>query len=213
MSALTITATPTPVAVTPPALPPAQTAPQLYRLSVAQYHEMGRLAILTENDRVELLEGLLVEKMTIYPPHRWSVRKLYKALGRTVPPGWFEDSQQPITLDDSEPEPDGMVIRGDPDQYSGRHPGPEEVGLVAEVADSSLDEDRGRTKRIFARANIPVYWIVNLVDRQVEVYTHPSGPADDPDYRQRQDFGPADTVPLILDGQEVARIPVSELLP
>ena len=185
----------------------------LYRMSVEQYHEIARQGIITGSDRVELLEGLLVQKRTIYPPQRWTVRRLLKTLGRNVPPGWFEDSQQPITLDDSEPEPDGMVIRGDPDQYPDRHPGPREVGLVAEVADSSLDEDRGRTKRIYARANIPVYWIVNLVERQIEVYTDPTGPGENPDYLQRNDYGPNDVIPLILDGQEVARIPVSDLLP
>ena len=84
---------------------------------------------------------------------------------------------------------------------------------MIEVADSSLDEDRGWKKQIYAHARIPVYWIVNLVARQVEVYTDPTGPADQPDYRQRRDYGPTDEVPLVLDGQEVARIRVSELLP
>jgi Uma2 family endonuclease len=174
---------------------------------------MARHGILTAHDRVELLEGLLVQRMTIYPPHRRAVRKLSKALGAHAPAGWYEDVQAPITLDGSEPEPDGMVIRGDPDQYPDRHPGAQDVGLVAEVADSSLDEDRGRMKRIYAAAKIPIYWIINLVDRQVEVYADPTGPANQPDYGQRRDYGPTDMVPLVLDGQEVARIPVSDLLP
>jgi Uma2 family endonuclease len=216
MSTLTAPSKPVPAPTIPgsaPTIPPPAAAPRFYRLSVEQYHEIARHGILKPSDRVELLEGLLIQKMTIHPPHRWAVRKLGKTLGRYLPAGWFEDIQQPITLDDSEPEPDGSVIRGEPEQYAGRHPNALELGLVAEVSDSSLDEDRGWKKQIYARARIPVYWIVNLVDSLVEVYTDPTGPADQPDYRQRRDYGPTEEVPLVLDGKEIARIPVSALLP
>ena len=209
MSVLTAPTMLTPMPVTPS---PSST-PQIYRFSVAQYHEMARLGILTENDRVELLEGMLVEQEMINPQHRRSVRKLSKVLARVVPAGWYDDVQQPITLEDSVPEADGMLIRGDPDQFPDRHPGAKDVGFVAEVSDSSLGEDRGWKKRVYARARIPSYWIVNLIDRQVEVYTDPTGPAPQPDYRTRQDYGPTDAVPLVIDGREIARILVSDLLP
>ena len=106
-----------------------------------------------------------------------------------------------------------MVIRGQPRDYLEHHPLARELALVVEVSDSSLGHDRGFKKAIYAAAAIAVYWIINLVDRQVEVYTDPTGPADPPDYRQPQDFGPADEVPVVIAGREVARIPVRELLP
>jgi len=84
---------------------------------------------------------------------------------------------------------------------------------VMEVADTSLDQDRGTKKRIYAEAGIVIYWIVNLVDRHVEVYTDPTGPADVPDYRHRRDYDPAEEIPLVLDGAEAGRLPVHELLP
>jgi Uma2 family endonuclease len=113
----------------------------------------------------------------------------------------------------SEPEPDVAVVRGSDDDYSDHHPGPEDVPLLVEVADTSLRRDRGFKKAIYAKARIAVYWIVNLIDRRVEVYTQPTGPAAAPDYGQHQDFGETDQVPLVIEGREVARIAVSELLP
>jgi hypothetical protein len=94
-----------------------------------------------------------------------------------------------------------------------RHPGPGDIGTLIEVAESSLASDRGDKARAYARANILCYWIINLVARKIEVYTDPSGPDLHPRYRQHQDFDIQTAVPLVLDGQEIARIPVAELLP
>jgi Uma2 family endonuclease len=118
-----------------------------------------------------------------------------------------------VTTADSEPEPDVAVIRGLREDYVARHPGPEDVGLLVEVAEASLDRDRGWKKRIYAAAEIPVYWIVNLVDREIEVFTRPSGPSDQPDYGTRQVFLPGDQVPVVLDGNEVGWIAARDLLP
>jgi hypothetical protein len=85
--------------------------------------------------------------------------------------------------------------------------------MLIEVSDSTLAGDRADKGRIYARANIPIYWIVNLVDRLIEIYTSPSGPIADPTYAQRQDYRPGDSVPLILDGITVTTIAVSDLLP
>ena len=104
-------------------------------------------------------------------------------------------------------------MRGTRRSYGNHHPAPADLALVIEVSDSSLADDRGFKKGIYAEAGIAVYWIVNLVDNQVEVYTDPSGAAASPDYLHRQDLGPADEVPLVIDGKEGARIPVRELLP
>ena len=185
----------------------------IWPLSVDQYHAMIHAGILTDDDPVELLEGWLVAKMPKNPPHRAVTRLIRQVLERLVPAEWYVDSQEPITTDDSEPEPDVVVVRGETRHYLDRHPGPHDVGLVIEVADTTLQRDRGFKKRLYARASIPVYWIVNLSDNQCEVYTEPSGPEPQPDYRQRQDYGASDVIPVVLAGVEVGRIAVQEFLP
>jgi len=193
-------------------LPPA-TADSLWRLSVEQYHEMVRQGIIAEDDRVELLEGLLVAKMTISPRHRRSTHRVQNALRGSLPSNYYVASPSPVTLTASEPEPDVVIVRGSDDDYPDRHPGIGDVLLVVEVSDSSLHRDQDFKKTIYAKSGIPVYWIVNLIDRRVESYSDPTALADKPDYLRRQDFGDGDDLPLILDGREVARIAVSELLP
>ncbi len=185
----------------------------IWRLTLDQYHAMIRQGILTDDDPVEFLEGWLVPKMPKNPPHRIATRKTRKALEKVVPAGWYVDSQEPVTLEDSEPEPDVQVIRGEPQDYHDRHPGGQDLGLAGEVAETTLQRDRGSKKRAYARAKIPVYWIINLPENQVEVYTEPTGPGAEPDYRQRQDYTPAEEIPLILEGREVARFRVADLLP
>src|SRR4051794_4925182 len=109
--------------------PTVQAGDALYPLSVDQYHAMIRAGVLNQDDPVELLDGLLVQKMPKNPPHRVGVKRLRGALERAVPAGWYVDSQEPVTLSNSEPEPDGMVARGKTEDYAGRHPGPDDVAL------------------------------------------------------------------------------------
>jgi Uma2 family endonuclease len=189
-------------------------ATALYRLSVEQYHDMIRKGILKDGDPVELVEGILVMKMTKNPPHRFATQTLRDLLPGLVPPGWFVDDQEPVTTQDSEPEPDVAVIRGERRMYleQGRHPGPSDTALVIEVAESSLHIDETVMLRAYARAGVPVYWLVNLIERRVQVYTDPTGPVDEPMYRTHQDYGETDEVPVRLDGHEVGRISVRDLL-
>jgi len=203
-----ITAAVSPVFVSPSSAP----ADDLWRLSVEQYHAMMEAGILLSGDPVELLEGLLVEKMSKNSTHRKANRRLRLILERLAPAGWFVDAQEPITTADSEPEPDLAVIRGDPDAYS-NHPGPQDLALVVEGSDATLQRDRTIKQRIYARAGVSVYWIINLIDGQIEVYTDPTGPDEKPSYRQRRDYGPADEVPFIIEGREIGRIAVREVLP
>ena len=174
--------------VTPQPMPtvtlsnPAVPDVPIYRLKVAQYEAMTAAGILTEDDRVELLEGWLVEKISKNPPHIL-------------------------------PEPDAAVIRGVRRDCVARRPAAADIGLLVEVADPSLEQDRGIKQRAYARARIPVYWIVNLIDRQIEVYAEPTGRAAEPTYGQRRDYGPADTITLVLDGVEVGTPAVRDLLP
>lgn len=185
----------------------------IWRLSVGQYHEMIRTGILTSDDPVELLAGWLVYRMPKNPPHRIATRLAQQALEAVVPAGWYVDAQEPITLNDSEPEPDVMIVRGETRDYRDRHPGPEDVALIVEVADSTLERDRGVKRMVYARAGIPVYWIINVLERVLEVYYDPAGAGEDADYRQRRDYGVSDSVPVMIGGLEVGRVAVRDLLP
>jgi Uma2 family endonuclease len=183
------------------------------RFSVAEYHKLIDIGLLTEDDNLELIEGYLVQKMPHNPPHDGTIDLVRETLKQLLPGGWMLRIQQAITLSDSEPEPDFAVVRGDRRTFLARHPGPADVGLVIEVADSTLAGDRADKGRIYARAAIACYWIVNLIGRQVEVYTSPSGPVASPVFSRRDDYRPGDLLPLTLDGAAVASPAVHELLP
>ena len=185
----------------------------IWRLSVEQYHKMIRAGILTENDPVEFLEGWLVHKMPKNSPHSISTKLIRQTLARTLPDGWYVETQEPITLQDSEPEPDVVVIRGSIRDYTERYATAEEVAFVVEVASSTLERDRRLKRRIYARAEIPVYWLVNLVENCVEVYTAPIGDSVEADYQQLQICHLSDAVPVVIEGQEIARLTVRDLLP
>lgn len=186
---------------------------RVLRLSVEQYHEMVRHGILRAGDPVELIDGLLVTKMGKNPPHVIALSHSRNTLEAQVGSGWHVRVQDPITLDRSEPEPDIAVARGAVEDYSAAHPTAVEIGLVLEASDTTLADDRGFKLRLYARNRIQQYWIVNLVDDQVEVYSQPSGPVDQPEYGECRVFLPDQSVPLVLDGRVVAHIPVEDLLP
>jgi Uma2 family endonuclease len=195
--------------------PPEQVSPPaslLHRFTVEQYHRLIDNGVLTTEDRVELLEGWIVDKMPHNPPHDGTVSRINRRILRLLPENWLLRVQAAITLAVSEPEPDLAVVRGPEDVYFERHPGPRDIALLIEVADSSLLEDRRDKGLIYARARIPVYWIVNLRDSCIEVYTQPTA-GRAPRYRRQHDFRRGESVPLILDGKEVAQIAVKELLP
>jgi len=190
------------------ALPPFP----VLKFTVADYHRIAEAGILVSGDPFELLAGWIVPKMTINPPHNKAVRLLNRRLGRLLCDDWVLQIQGAITLlPESEPEPDVVVAFGPEEKYEA-NPEAKDVVLVVEVADSSLERDRGSKLKIYARARIPVYWIVNLIDRKVEVYTLPRG-GRNPSYRRRQEFGPDDQLPVILDGARAGELPVSGILP
>jgi Uma2 family endonuclease len=185
----------------------------LVRLSVKQYHRMIDAEILLEGDPIELLEGLLVTKMPKKPSHRVVNRAILRNLEACVPEDThYVDAQEPITADSSEPEPDISVVRGQPQEFLHRHPKAAELAMVSEISDTTLDRDRGIKKRIYARENIPIYWIVNLVDMAIEVYTNPTGKSKNPTYRSRKDYGVKDKVSVIIDGKQVGSVVLERLL-
>ena len=112
----------------------------LWRISVDRYHEMIKAGSLTENDRLELLEGFLVEKMTVNPPQSFTTDQIRDELAAVIPPNYFVKSQQPITTVDSEPEPDVMVVVGEKRHFVNRHPGPEDVILLVEVSQRCIEK-------------------------------------------------------------------------
>jgi Uma2 family endonuclease len=114
---------------------------------------------------------------------------------------------------DSEPEPDLAMVRGPAGRYVEHHPGPEDVALVVEVAESSLAHDREAKGRIYARARIDEYWLLNLVEGRLEVHTEPSSRGAEAVYGRRLTLGTEDRVPLVLEGREVAAIAVRDLFP
>ena len=181
-----------------------------YRLTVDQYEAMVDAGIFTKHDRLELIEGLLVAKMTKKPDHSVGSEKCRRRIDRALPPGWHTRHEQPIRIPprDSEPEPDIAVARGEVEDYETRHPGPADIALVVEIARSSLAADRALA-RTFGGGGIPVYWIVNVVDRQLEVY---AGPIEG-SYPEPTILPESATVELIIAGEIVARIPVADLLP
>src|SRR5262245_8433824 len=182
------------------------------RFSVAEYHRLTEIGILTEDDNLELIEGYLIHKMSRNPPHDGTLHRTLKRLTRALPAGWDLRAQSAITLSDSGPEPDRGVVRGDAGGYMSHHPVAADVGLVLEVSDSSLDGDRLDKGRIYARAGIPIYWVVNIPDQQVEVYTAPSGSTPTPAYGQRDDYRPGAQLPFQLAGVLVATLAVQDLL-
>jgi len=179
------------------------------KFSVAEYQKLIDVGVLTDEDRVELLENYLVLKPPANPPHDSTMMTLDHLLQRMLPDGLLVYCQHGSDLPDGRPEPDLAVVRGDFRTSRARHPQPNEIVLMIEVSDSNLLRDRVDKGRIYARVSIPQYWVVNLVDRQIEVYTDPTGPV----YRRRQDFTPGMSVPLELNGQALGAVAVDEVLP
>jgi Uma2 family endonuclease len=144
-----------------------------HRFSLTDYEQMIDLGILTENDRVELIRGEIIEKMSIGELHAACVRKLTQLFGLRFAGRAVVSVQNPIRLTDSEPEPDVSLLAVREDYYATAHPEPPDVLLLVEVADASIDFDREVKREIYAENGIAEFWILNLVDRTLEVYRQP----------------------------------------
>jgi Uma2 family endonuclease len=178
-----------------------------------EYERLVDCGIFEPGDRIELIDGLLLVSEPQSSPHYTSIRLVERALWRAFGEGWDVRTQAPIALDDSsEPEPDVAVVRGALRDYAASHP--VDPVLVVEVSLSSLAFDREHKASLYARAGRPEYWIVNLVDRVLEVRR---GPAPEPaapygwDYAFVDVLGPTERVAAL--GAPAAQIPVGDLLP
>ena len=154
-------------------------------LSVGEYHQLGEF---NENGRrTELIRGIVIEKMSKSPLHRTLASILHHLLLAQVPPGHTVWKEEPLTLADSEPEPDVSVVRGSEKDFREAHPSTAE--LVVEVAISSVALDRENAS-LYAEAGVKEYWIVLGNQRQVEVYRHPKNGH----YEDKQTFGIGDSI-------------------
>ena len=144
-------------------------------------------------------------RSTAIPPRRSS--EPWRVACHPVGPG---DPSSPFEIPEyDEPEPDVTVVRGADEDYEHRIPNPDDVGLLVEISLTTLDQDRGKKLSCYAKSGIPVYWIINLVERQVEVYTG-AGPGG---YSSRVDFKSGQVVPFVIDGQPLPAIAVNDILP
>jgi Uma2 family endonuclease len=186
----------------------------LKHFTVAEYHTLIKLGILAEDGSCELLKGLVFHKMGKNRRHSLVTRRLRELLEPLMADcHCYVDSQEPLVALDSEPEPDVYIVRGKPKDYQDEQPAAKDVLLVVEVSEATLQADRGVKKWIYAEAGITQYWIVNLVSRQVEVFTRPSGPVEEPGFGNCQIVPESGEVAVVIDGREVGRLKASEMMP
>jgi Uma2 family endonuclease len=182
----------------------------LYRMGVDQYESLVESGVFTKRDKLHLIDGYLVAKMTQGDPRSTADDLCRDQLAGVLPAGWYLRSNKPVRIPPrSKPEPDHAVVRGKVRDYSRRSPEPADVALVVEIAESSLTADRKLMASVYGNAGIPIYWIVNLVDRQVEVYTGPTPTG----YAACDVYKPGSDVPVVIDGKVVGQIAVDDLLP
>jgi len=169
---------------------------RVHPVSVETYHRLGEMGALLED--VELLRGIVVTKMAKSPLHEFVAQVLMRLLLALVPPGYEVRPERPLTLGDSEPEPDLSVVKGRPHDWLLAHP--TTAALVVEVAVSSVDIDEGKAG-IYAEAGIPEYWIVQPEERRVIVCREPTPEG----YRSKATLSEADTLHCAsLSGVEIA---------
>ena len=183
----------------------APTAPTPHRFTRQEYHRLAESHLLAD-ERVELLDGVIITMSPQNSPHAATIHRLLFTLLPVVGDEAYIRVQAPIVLDDwSEPEPDIVICQPDPTDYAQHHPRADQVMVVIEVADSSLVYDQGQKAQAYAASGIPEYWVVNLADRTIAILTNPSRDQ----YQHEQLKGEDDSV-FPPGGQAIA---VSAILP
>lgn len=180
---------------------------ETYRFSVEEYHRLGEAGIFHEDDRVELLNGNIVIMAPIGVRHMKAVRRLINLLAKRYGNHCLIDAQNPVRIDGySEPQPDILLLRFEADDRN-EAPHPEDVLLLIEVADSSLQYDRSDKRRAYARNGVAEYWLLNLTSDELEVYRD----SDGQDYRTTLRLKRDDSIAPQAFPDEAVK--VSELLP
>lgn len=165
-----------------------------YPISVEAYHELGRLGKISE--KTELIDGVIIHKMPKDPVHSSIVIRLFKSISSILPAQYSVRPENPITIGLSEPEPDIAIVDYDEKEYISQHP--QNAHFIIEVLNTTLALDREKAT-IYAKANIPEYWIINLTTNEIEVYKNPSNSV----YESKEIFSKEATLsPEILPGWE-----------
>ena len=148
--------------------------PMRFRFSVDEYYKMIELGLIKDYEKAEIIDGEMVKKMSIGDRHAWVMDMLLRLLIRALGDEILVRSQNPLRLGDfDEPEPD--IVLADLTKYDGkRHPRPAETLIVMEVSDTSLRYDRDKKLPLYAAAEIPEVWIVNLPNDLIEVHQNPA---------------------------------------
>jgi Uma2 family endonuclease len=179
-----------------------------WRLTVDDYHRMSRAGILHEDDRVELIEGELIEMAVIGSHHFATVNKLNRQFSDEAGDTYIVSVQNPVRLSrHSEPQSDLALLRPHADQYASGLPGPEDVLLIVEVSDSTVTADRKVKLPLYAAAGIPDAWLVNIPRRSVEVHLEPRGGR----YQQVTVFRKGERIPLMVLPE--VSVAVEDILP
>jgi Uma2 family endonuclease len=188
---------------------PSQQGIRPRRWTREEYYRAAELGLFRPEERLELLDGEILEKMGPHKsPHAAAVAEAARVLPHAFGPGHHVRSQLPLILnDESEPEPDAVVVPGTGFDYQDSHPCAHDALLVVEVSDTTLHFDRGRKRAAYARAGVREYWILNLPERQLEVCRDPSGAR----YRSVTICGEQEMVTPLATPH--ASIRVSDLLP
>ena len=184
----------------------------MYRMTPRRFRKAIDAGVFGEN-RVELLGGFPFI-MSQNPPHVFASSRVNSALLALAPlPRWFVNKEHPLALGHWQPLPDVVVLRGPDTTYRARLARADDVALLVEVSDTTYLKDSGPKLRKYASSRIAVYWIVDLNRRLVEVRSGPFGNGKQAGYAHCDIYREGDEVPVVLDGREVGRAAVSELLP
>ena len=168
------------------------------KFTLEEYHRLVDLGFFTENDRIELIRGEIIKMSPKRTPHSVCNSQLWKQLYKLVGKQTEIRVQEPIVLfNHSEPEPDIVIARKKDDNYLSAHPTAADIILVIEISDSTLKYDRETKLPLYAEAGINNYWIINLVDRHLEVYTNPfSSNQGEFTYRNKTIFLPDESIDI-----------------
>lgn len=168
--------------------------PQKHLTDIAEWHRMGEAGIFPQDARMELIEGEILHMAPIGFNHAGHVARLIHAFTSRVQGRAIVNTQNPVQLGNlSEPEPDFMLLRLDPNFYTTRHPNAADVLLLVEVSDTTLCFDREQKRQLYATHSIPEYWIVNLIDNRLEVFRQPL----DGEYQELTSLGKTDSLNLV----------------
>ncbi len=177
-----------------------------FPITTEAFHKMYEAGIISENEHVELIRGKIIRKRPKGSKHSNTINRITRCLLIKLQGKAEIHNQNPISIpDDSEPEPDLALLIPPLERYDHRLPQPEDVLLVVEVSDSTLEWDRKEKTRLYAEAGIPVCWVVNIAAREIEVYEKPSAIG----YKSMTRFGAGEELPVAALG---VRVQVNELL-